>query len=631
MKQISQIVFFILTLCLGGRLQAQKKQGQPVIDSLLKELAGENYRNKEDTNKANLLNTLSNNYVAIDDAEGVKFGQQGLAMAEKLQWKKGIANADNCLAANYFHLSGHTKSLEYFAAAIKIYEETGDRNGLSATYSNMASLYSRQSDYHTALKYLQKRLKTDQDAQDKIGQVAVYRDIGLAYSHMNDFPKALASQLTSLKIANELGDKKEIARTMGQISIVYEDMGDYTNAKEYLFKALKISNTSNIADFYSSIGETPSALGNEFKALKKREELGNIAATVAIQSNNGLSYKDHDDSAKALEYMFKEALSYEYEKKEAAAQTDEERQQLKYMQQLKERQIEYEFSQKMARSEALQQQKEQERLHREAIEKINREKNDAITQEQLKRQKNIQNATIAGAVLLLIIALTAIAALRQKRRDNITISKEKQRSEELLLNILPAEVAEELKEKGSAAARHFEHVTVLFTDFVSFTQASERMDPTALIDELHTCFKSFDDITAKYHIEKIKTIGDAYLAVCGLPIADTKNALHVVAAAREIRDFMQQRYALLGDKTFQVRIGVHSGAVVAGIVGVKKFAYDIWGDAVNTAARMQENSEAGKVNISESTYEMVKDDFECQYRGEIAAKNKGMMRMYYVS
>lgn len=625
------MLLLFLFVCVASHADAQKKQGQHIIDSLLKELSGENFRNRADTSKINLLNTLSMDFASLDDAEGVKYGQQSLELAEKLHWKKGIAGADNSLAANYFHLPGHAKSLEYFSAAIKIYEDAGDKKGLSAAYSSMAGLYSQQSDYRTALRYLQKQLKVDEGADDKMGQAVAYRDIGLAYSHMNDFQKALDNQLNSLKMADELGDKKEIARTMGQISIVYEDMGDYTNAKEYLFKALKMSNTSSIADFYNSIGEYPSALGNEFKAFKKREELGNIAATVAIESNNGLSYKDHDDSAKALEYMFKEALSYEYEKKEAAAQTDEERQQLKYMQELKEKQIEYEFSQKIAKSEAQQQQKEQERLHQEAIEKINREKNDAITREQLKREKNILYASISGAVLLLIIALTAIAALRQKRRDNITISKEKQRSEELLLNILPAEVAEELKEKGSAEARQFEHVTVLFTDFVGFTQASERMDPTALINELHTCFKAFDDITAKYHIEKIKTIGDAYLAVCGLPMADTEHAKKVVAAAKEIRTFMQQRYALLGDKTFQIRIGVHSGTVVAGIVGVRKFAYDIWGDTVNTAARMQENSEAGEVNISETTYKMVKDDFECRFRGEIAAKNKGMMKMYYVS
>ena len=132
-------------------------------------------------------------------------------------------------------------------------------------------------------------------------------------------------------------------------------------------------------------------------------------------------------------------------------------------------------------------------------------------------------------------------------------------------------------------------------------------------------------------MEKIKTIGDAYLAVAGLPSADPKHAENVVRAAIDINAFMQDRLAKLGNSTFEIRIGIHSGSVVAGIVGVKKFAYDIWGDTVNTAARMEQNSEAGKINISAPTYELVKDKFDCVYRGEIEAKGKGMLKMYYVS
>ncbi len=210
--------------------------------------------------------------------------------------------------------------------------------------------------------------------------------------------------------------------------------------------------------------------------------------------------------------------------------------------------------------------------------------------------------------------------------------KEKQRSDELLLNILPEEVAEELKQKGTTTARHYDNVTVLFTDFVDFTKAGESMSPQNLIDELHTCFKAFDEIAEKYNIEKIKTIGDAYLAVAGLPTADPEHAENIVNAAKEIIAFMDNRLAKMGmERTFHVRIGIHSGSVVAGIVGVKKFAYDIWGDTVNTAARMEQNSEAGKINISQTTYDLVKHKFTCEYRGEVEAKGKGVMKMYYVS
>jgi class 3 adenylate cyclase len=210
------------------------------------------------------------------------------------------------------------------------------------------------------------------------------------------------------------------------------------------------------------------------------------------------------------------------------------------------------------------------------------------------------------------------------------LKAEKKKSDDLLHNILPEEVADELKQRGTSSAKFFDHVTVLFTDFVNFTKAGERMSPQELVDELNTCFKAFDEIISKYNIEKIKTIGDAYLAVSGLPVADEEHALKATDAALQIQHYMLNRRKEFGDKTFEVRIGIHSGSVVAGIVGVKKFAYDIWGDTVNTAARMEQNSEPGKINISQTTYELIKDHFNCTYRGEISAKNKGDLSMYFV-
>jgi class 3 adenylate cyclase len=206
---------------------------------------------------------------------------------------------------------------------------------------------------------------------------------------------------------------------------------------------------------------------------------------------------------------------------------------------------------------------------------------------------------------------------------------QKEKSDELLRNILPAEVAEELKEKGSAAARYYEDASVLFTDFADFTQMAEKLSPDGLVDELNHCFSAFDAIITRHGLEKIKTVGDAYIAVSGLPAANPRHAHDVVVAALEIRAFMIARKAAQPG-SFTVRLGVHSGPLVAGIVGVKKFAYDIWGDTVNTAARMEQHSEPGRVNISAATYELVKDEFLFSYRGELEAKHKGKMGMYFV-
>jgi class 3 adenylate cyclase len=209
------------------------------------------------------------------------------------------------------------------------------------------------------------------------------------------------------------------------------------------------------------------------------------------------------------------------------------------------------------------------------------------------------------------------------------LRRQRDKSDELLENILPSEVAEELKEKGSAAARLYDNVTVLFTDFEDFTQRAEALTPDALVGELNECFSAFDGIITRHGLEKIKTVGDAYIAVSGLPAANDRHAQDVVAAAIEVRDFMLARKEA-HPFTFGIRLGLHSGSLVAGIVGVKKFAYDIWGDTVNTAARMEQHSEAGCINISAATYELVKDEFLCNYRGELEAKHKGKMGMYFV-
>jgi len=234
---------------------------------------------------------------------------------------------------------------------------------------------------------------------------------------------------------------------------------------------------------------------------------------------------------------------------------------------------------------------------------------------------------IAG---LAIVLLFSIVVFRQ--RNNIRNGKK--RSDELLLNILPEEVAEELKEKGSAEAKMFDDVTVMFTDFKGFTLIAEKLSAKELVGEINYCFSAFDNIIHKYGIEKIKTIGDAYMAAGGLPVENKTHAKDIVKAAIEINKFMEehkQQRLKEGKEIFEIRIGIHTGPVVAGIVGIKKFAYDIWGDTVNLASRMESSGEAGKVNISGSTFELVKNDFTCTYRGKIQAKNKGEVDMYFVS
>lgn len=213
------------------------------------------------------------------------------------------------------------------------------------------------------------------------------------------------------------------------------------------------------------------------------------------------------------------------------------------------------------------------------------------------------------------------------------IEEEQEVSENLLLNILPKETASELKRNQAVKPRYFDQVTVLFADIEGFTRFAEQRSPEDLVKDLHEVFTRFDEITTACGIEKIKTIGDAYMCAGGLPLPDEKHAVRVVEAALAMQEFVEQlnrKKIAEGRPAFRVRIGIHSGPVVAGIVGTRKFQYDIWGDTVNAAARLESAGESGKINISGVTFELVKAHFHCTPRGMIEVKGKGKIEMYFV-
>ncbi|OFY62911.1 MAG: hypothetical protein A3H98_00795 [Bacteroidetes bacterium RIFCSPLOWO2_02_FULL_36_8] len=307
-------------------------------------------------------------------------------------------------------------------------------------------------------------------------------------------------------------------------------------------------------------------------------------------------------------------------------------------------------------------------------------KDKVIQTKDLARQKTIRNAVAGGFVLVLLFSFVLINRfmLINKQKKVIETETEREKSEKLLLNILPVETAKELKVNGKATPKYYEQVTVMFTDFKGFTTIAEKMSAEELVSELDFIFKKFDEIISKYPIEKIKTIGDSYMCAGGLPIANTTNPVDVVMAGLEICEWMRRRAGDWekrgkgevekggrGEKMnlkeeepeneqrvecesesrlpfspspfplFQVRIGIHTGSVIAGVVGDKKFAYDIWGDTVNTASRMESSGEAGRVNISWETYKFLVGDknispLQFTFRGKIPAKNKGEVEMYFV-
>jgi class 3 adenylate cyclase len=252
-----------------------------------------------------------------------------------------------------------------------------------------------------------------------------------------------------------------------------------------------------------------------------------------------------------------------------------------------------------------------------------------------ERIRNGRNRFMYVGIVVLLIALALGSRLSYVRRSRAALQREKDISEGLLLNILPSAVATELKQKGFADARHYQSATILFSDFKSFTEISEQLNPAELVEEINVCFKAFDEIVTRYGIEKIKTLGDAYMAAGGITDGQSDPVLQTVRAGIEMQDFIRQRKRerdIAKLPAFEMRIGIHTGPVVAGIVGVKKFQYDLWGDTVNIASRMESNGESGRVNISEATYQQIQDNPTLVFtpRGLIQAKGKGRMAMYFV-
>ena len=267
------------------------------------------------------------------------------------------------------------------------------------------------------------------------------------------------------------------------------------------------------------------------------------------------------------------------------------------------------------------------------LRKENEEKQEKII---LQLKENAQLQDTVNRELEAKVSLRTKEIFNQKEEINeqkLNLEKEKERSEGLLLNILPQEVADELKLTGKATPKFHKMVSILFVDITKFSNMVKHTKAANLVEDLDYIFSAFDEIVEKYKLEKIKTIGDAYMCVCGLTDEVKNHALNCVLAANEMIEFMKEwrkTKVTKNEDELNLRAGIHSGAVTAGVVGKIKFQFDIWGDAVNLAARMESSSETSLINISEATQQLIKEDFKCEYRGKFPVKNMGEVDMYFV-
>lgn len=618
-KLLCYIFFFIPALG-----QAQYVQDNHTVQQLLQELT----KAKDDTGKVKLLYTLALNYRETKPELGNRYGETGLDLATKLNWEKGIVMTANLLGDNYTEQAKYTKALECYFKALKINEESGNKLRAAKTLQKIAYIYDEQDNYPLALETENKALNITVDLQDKKDIAQCYGDLGGIYldiaKHSGTGQSNLISPDKQANLNKSIEYSNKSIALSGEVGDINQLKTDYKN----LYAAQKIA------------GDLKGALASYGKMMSLKHAVLNPKKAKEIERKQlEYEYGRREDSLRIQQKLAEEKIkeqsqvvSQQTQMLQLTSKTLSNTQKEKEKTQLALQQTQTDLT--IEKSNAEEQEKkltlaEQEKAMQ--VIKLQLQKNQLQMQDKaLELRTKERYFYILGITGLLAFSLFAFRSTRLQKRYNASLIKEKKRSENLLLNILPYEVAEELMEKGFAEAKHFDNVTVLFTDFISFTSAAETMHPKQLVGELHICFKAFDEILGKYNIEKIKTIGDAYLAVSGLPTPNPDHATDVVAAAIEIRDFMEQRKLELGEGTFSVRLGINSGSVVAGIVGVTKYAYDIWGDAVNVAARMEQCSEKGKINISETTYNLIKNKYQCIHRGKIEAKNKGNVDMYYL-
>ncbi|MBK8968952.1 MAG: tetratricopeptide repeat protein [Lewinellaceae bacterium] len=467
---------------------------------------------------------------------------------------------------NYLAMKEPRKALPYYYKALKIFQKINYVDGAGIVYINLGDVYGILEMPDSSLYFLQQAESIFRKNNYEKYIAEVLYSEARVLLGKNEPDVALIKLQESLDMVQRIHNRNLCANILNQLGEIFRRKGVYPKSEMYLDTARALIQELNLKPLLQENALSSSKLYEDWAK-------SSAGAQKSIFLDQSLQY-------------FKQYKSYQ----DSIFNEEKEKE-------LTQKELTYAF-----------------------------EKKEAITLGEIKKQQLIGGWLLAGFVMVVLFSL---AMLRQRNK----VKKEQKRSDALLLNILPADIAEELKTKGSAAARMIDEVTVLFSDFKDFTQLSETLTPKDLVAEINECFSAFDLIMQKHGVEKIKTVGDAYLAAGGLPSPNDTHAVNVLNAALEMQAFMKERKRIretAGKFFFEARIGVHTGPVVAGIVGIKKFAYDIWGDTVNTAQRMESSGEAGKVNISGSTYELIKKQFQCVYRGMISTKGKGEVGMYFV-
>ena len=546
------------------------------------------------------------------------YTQAKLLISDAATINQQISDTSNLAFCKYWlgnielNQSKYSNAFDLFQTANALAEKINDKKNIARSLDGKASIYEALGEDDKALNLYMAALNTAKSVNFKVWYPGVLLSLGNLDYRKGKVDSAIAIYNTAIIKSDEVGNLNNKANCYQKLAEIYYDKKDSRKAMEYIQQAMTLfQETGSLSSFsYSRLLMSYIVLSD--KAYKVAIDLGEMSLQEG-KANGEIQLQK--DAAQVLYYAYLglgdkgQALHYHV-----------------LLYDLSEANHNEELTKKLARMD-LEANFEKERQ----LERVEDAKKNAELNAQLDKQKMIKNFVLLGIFMFAIIAGLAVFAFLQKRKDSSLIANEKKRTDALLLNILPEEVVTELKKSEYKVSSQ---ATVLFADIKGVPGKSDDQSPASRVQtELEYYYQEFDKITARHKIEKIKTVGDAYLCVSGSGESDEENAINVVGAALQIRQFVQQaqqQRMAKGELYFEVSMGINSGPVVAGIIGIRKFSYDVWGDTVNIAARMEQHGEEGKINISGGTYKLVKDRFTCIYRGEVESKKKQKIEMYFV-
>ena len=548
-----------------------------------------------------------------DYPQALSFYMKALAMREDLGEHSGVAKMVRNMGAVYRSLGNYSQALEHYHRAIAVHEELGERSDIARVTGNIGNVHAELGNYPKALECFTKALRIYDELGERSGSVSIATSIGGVYLDLANYSQALEYFTKAYEEYEKLGKRSGVARAMVNIGSVYGELGNCSQALEYFTKTLGIYEelgdrsgvalvTANIGTVYVDLSEYPKALKYLTRALAMHEELGERSGVADATGSIGSLYAQ------------KAFAEYNPTKAEELLQ-----QAIALNEELGIKQNLYKCQQSLAELY------EQEGRFEEALTYFKKfhEVQEEVQSEEAKKKA---------------IQVEQQRQIAEMEKRTAAERADAEATKRVLHNILPPTIAQRVVRGEEHIAESFESVTVLFADIVGFTVISQRITPQELVTGLDLLFSQFDELAEKYGLEKIKTIGDAYMAVSGLPESREDHAESAARMAIELVEVVAGFNGLGDGVRLQVRIGLHSGEVVAGIIGKKKFAYDLWGDAVNTASRMESHGEAGRIHVSEefaaalsSAINTGELPITLEERGELNIKGKGTLRTYFLA